>query len=136
MISLGTLSPFEDIQALIKGKVGEFLSAETSIRRLMSNASASVRSQAAALLGTHKALEGELGETQKKVTAFQQGSWSISDVIDVGDVGTRLIQHLGNVKDLEKQAGGVVVASGLPSGILPALGIAAVAGAIFLFTRK
>ena len=137
MISLGTLSPFEDIQALIKGKVGQFLSAETSIRQMMQNASASIRSQAAALLGEHQALEGELGDAQTKITAFQSGSWSISDVISLGDVGTRLIQHLGKVTSLQNQAGGVMPSGfSIPSGVLPALGIAAVVGAVLLFTRR
>lgn len=137
MIGLGELSPFGDVQAVIKGKIGEFLAAETPIRQMQQNSSASIRADAAGLLAAHKVLEADLGDAQTKITNFQNGSWSISDVISLGDVGTRLIQHINNVKRLQDQAQGVATPLfGMPTGVMPALVIAAAVGVGFLFMRK
>lgn len=138
MIGLGTLSPIEDIQALIKGKVGEFLQMETTLRQLMQHSSASIRAEAAGLMAEHKLLEGELGSAQAKIAQFQQGAWSFTDVIALGDVGTRLLQHLSKVTSLGQKAGGVYTPStGLPAGAVPALGVVAVAAvALWAILRR
>ena len=134
MIGLGTLSAFEDIQALLKAKVGEFLAAEAKLRALAQNPSITVRSQANGLLAEHAVLEKEMSNAQSKIAQFQTGAWSISDAITLGDVGTRLLSHLGKVISLEQQASGVVQ-PGLLTGqdIAPMLGLAAVAS-VLLYT--
>lgn len=138
MIGLGSLNPMEDVQALIKGKVGEFLQAEGTILKYLTHVSASIRAQAAGLLAEHAALEGELGSAQAKIAQFQQGAWSLSDVIALGDVGTRLLQHLSKVTSLERSAGGVISPSfGVSTVAIPALGAVAVAAVAFIyFLRK
>jgi hypothetical protein len=138
MIGLGTLSPFEDVQALIKGKVGEFLQAEGIIRKYLQHTSASIRAEAAGLLAEHTLLEGELGSAQTKIAQFQQGAWSFSDVISLGDVGTRLVQHLSKVTSLEQKATGVYSPSmGLLTGAAPILGVVAVATvALWIILRR
>jgi len=137
MIGLGTLSAFEDVQALIKGKVGEFLAAEQTIRKHMQNPSVTIRGKAAGLLGAHQALEIELGGAQAKIAQFQTGAWSFSDVITLGDVGTRLLQHLSSVASLEREAGGVVSAGLLPTSMAPILGVSAAVGLLaYLILRK
>jgi len=136
MIGLGTLSSFEDVQALIKGKLGDFLIAEQKLRSLSTHPSISIRSEANGLLAVQKLLEGELGTAQTKIANFQAGAWSISDAIGLGDVGTRLLAHLKNVASLEARAGGVATPGLLPSQTFPVLGIATAAVALMLFLRK
>jgi len=137
MIALGTLSAFEDVQALLKGKVGEFLAAEQKLRSLAQNPTVTIRSQAAGLLAAHMMLEKEMADAQTKITNFQTGAWSISDAIKLGDVGTRLLMHLKKVASLEMQAGGVVEAGLLPTSVPQYLGIAAaVAAVLFVVLRK
>lgn len=135
MISLGSLSAFEDVQALLKGKVGEFLIAEQKLRSMSQSPSVSIRSQAAGLLAEHALLEKEMGEAQAKIEAFQTGAWSFSDVIALGDVGTRLLSHLKSVASLERQAGGVVPAASETGSVLPYLGIAALVGMYFVVRK-
>lgn len=137
MIGLGSLSAFEDVQALIKGKVGEFLQAEQALRRLTAHPSVSVRAQANALLAEHTVLEGELGTAQSKIAQFQTGAWSLSDVISLGDVGTRLIQHLGKVTSLERSASGVTSPLSVMSGsMVPVLGAVAAAAVLWFAMRR
>jgi len=136
MIALGTLSAFEDVQALLKGKVGEFLAAEQKLRTLAQSPSISIRSEAAGLLAVHMQLEKEMSEAQTKIANFQTGAWSISDAITLGDVGTRLLSHLRKVTSLEGRAGGVVQAGLMPTSMTPYLGIAAVATVLIFLLRK
>lgn len=136
MLALGTLSAFEDIQALLKGKVGEFLAAEQKLRTLAQNPSISIRSEASGLLAAHMLLEKEMTSAQAKIANFQTGAWSISDAISLGDVGTRLLSHLKNVASLEMRAGGVVQAGLLPGSVAPYLGLAAVATVLLFLLRK
>lgn len=136
MIGLGTLSAFEDIQALLKSKLGEFLAAEQKLRSLVQNPSITIRSEANGLLAVQKSLEAELGTAQTKIANFQAGAWSFSDAIELGDIGTRLLSHLRNVASLEARAGGVVTAGLLTSPTLPLLGIAAAAAVLFVLLRK
>jgi hypothetical protein len=136
MQALGTLSAFEDVQALLKSKVGEFLAAEQKLRTLQVNPTISIRSQAAGLLAEHTILEGELGEAQTKIAQFQQGAWSISDAIGLGDIGTRLLLHLNKVTNLERMAGGSIVPSTGLDTYLPYLGAVAAAAVLLVFLRK
>ena len=136
MIGLGTLSAFEDVQALLKSKLGEFLAAEQKLRSLSVNPSVTIRSEASGLLAAQKILEGELGTAQAKIANFQAGAWSFSDAIALGDIGTRLISHLQKVASLEARAGSVVTAGLLTSPVLPILGIAAAAAVLFVVLRK
>jgi len=137
MIGLGTLSAFEDVEALIKGKLGEFLAADQKLRTMAVNPSVTIRSEANGLLVTQKRLEQELGTAQAKIENFKTGAWSISDAIALGDVGTRLLSHLKNVASLEARVGGVVTPGLLPSQTFPVLGIAAAAAAVlFIYLRK
>ena len=138
MIGLGTLSPMEDGLALIKSKVGEFLQAEQTLRRLLSNSSASIRAEAAGLLAAQKVLEGDLSIAQTKAAQFQQGAWSLDGVFTIGDIGVRLLTHLRNVTSLEQRALGVTSSAiGLPTSSVAMVGAAAVAGvALLLFLRR
>ena len=137
MIGLGTLSAFEDIQALLKSKLGEFLVAEQALRRLTQHPTVTIRSQANVLLAEHTALENEMKNAQAKIAQFQAGAWSFSDVIALGDVGTRLLSHLQKVAGLERQVGSRVPAAGLlPTGIATVLGMVGAAAALFFLLRK
>lgn len=136
MIGLGTLSAFEDVQALLKSKLGDFLAAEQKLRRLATNPSISIRSEANGLLAVQKSLEAELGTAQAKIAQFQAGAWSFSDAISLGDVGTRLISHIQNVASLEARAGNVVTSGLVSSPMFPMLGIVSAAAVLFLFLRK
>lgn len=136
MIGVGSLSPMEDAQALIKGKIGEFLSKERVIRQHMTSPSASIRSEAAALLGAQKTLEAELGTAQTKIAQFQQGAWSIADVMTLGDVGARLLQHLSSVTKLDQRARGVEPSTGAATFVFPVLGAVAVAAVALFAIRK
>jgi len=134
MRALGSLSAFEDIQALLKSKLGEFLAAEQKLRTMQVNPSITIRSQAAALLAEQKVLEGELGSAQTRIAQFQKGAWSLSDAIALGDVGTRLLTHLGKVANLERSAGGVMMPS-IGISPIPVLGAVVAAAVLFLFLR-
>lgn len=138
MDGVGSLGIMDDAQALIKGKVGEFLMAETRLRQLLQNISVSIRAEAAGLMAVHKSLEVELGSAQAKIAQFQQGAWSIAEGLTLADVGRRLLEHLSDVTSLERRAGGVVVPStGLPFGAVPALGVVVVAAvALWVILRR
>lgn len=135
MDAIGGLGAFEEVQALLKSKVGEFLAAEQKLRTLQVNPSISIRTEATGLLAEQMLLEKALGDAQTKISQFQQGAWSISDAMAIGDVGTRLIAHLNKVAKLEQAAGGVVQpASSVPT--VPIIGAVAAAAVLFLFLRK
>ncbi len=137
MIGLGTLSAFEEIESLLKSKLGDFLTAEQKLRSLQNNPSITIRAKASGLLAVQKSLETEMKDAQTKIANFQTGAWSISDAIALGDVGTRLLSHLKDVASLEKEAGGVVQAELLPGSTASYLGLTAVAAAaLFLLLRK
>lgn len=108
MISLGSLAAFEEVQAMIKSKVGDFLQAERTLQQLAQSPSISIRSKANGLLASQKMLEGDLAKANENVAKFQSGSWSFGDIITTGEIGTRLYQHVEQVKQLEKEASGVV----------------------------
>lgn len=133
MIGLGALNPMDDVQALIKSKVGEFLQAEQILRRQLSNSSASIRAEAAGLLAAQKVLEGDLSIAQTKAAQFQTGAWSLADVFTLGDIGTRLIGHLRAVTSLEQRALGVTPSTiGLSMPSMAMIGAVAVAGVALL----
>lgn len=132
MIGLGTLSAFEDVQAILKGKVGEFLQAEQKLRSLAQHPTITIRSKASGLLAVHALLEKEMGEAQTKIAQFQTGAWSISDAIALGDVGTRLLSHLRDVASLERQAGGVTQPGLSTDMTWPVIGLAVVAAVLLL----
>lgn len=135
MDAIGGLGAFEEVQALLKSKVGEFLAAEQKLRTLQVNPSISIRTEATGLLAEQMLLEKALGDAQTKISQFQQGAWSISDAMAIGDVGTRLIAHLNKVAKLEQAAGGVVQpTSSVPT--VPIIGAVAAAAVLFLFLRK
>lgn len=135
MDAAGGLGAFEEVQALLKSKVGEFLAAEQKLRTMQVNPSISIRTEATGLLAEQMLLEKALGDAQTKISQFQQGAWSISDAMAIGDVGTRLIAHLNKVAKLEQAARGVVQpASSVPS--VPIIGAVAAAAVLFLFLRK
>lgn len=135
MIGLGTLSPMEDAQALIKSKLGEFLQTEQVLRRQLSSNSASIRADAAGLLAAHVVLEGELGGAQAKIAQFQQGAWSLDSVFTLGDLGIRIVNHINDVASLEQRALGVTSPSsfGSLSSTTMMYGAVAVAGVALLF---
>lgn len=108
MISLGSLAAFEEVQAMIKAKIGDFLQAEQTLRRLTQSPSVSIKSKANGLLAAQKTLEGDLAVANENVAKFQSGAWSFGDIITTGDIGTRLYNHVEQVKRLEKEADGVV----------------------------
>jgi len=135
MRGLGTLSAFEEVQAVIKSKLGEFLAAEQKLRSLQVNPSISIRTEATGLLAEQMLLEKALGDAQTKISQFQQGAWSISDAMAIGDVGTRLIAHLQKVARLEQTARGVVQPA--PSVLtVPIVGAVVAAAVLFVFLRR
>lgn len=135
MDGIGSLGAFEEVQALLKSKVGEFLAAEQKLRTLQVNPSVSIRSEATGLLAEQMLLEKALGDAQTKISQFQQGAWSISDAMAIGDVGTRLVSHLNKVARLEQTAGGVVQpTSSVPA--VPVVGAVVAAAVLFLFLRR
>ncbi len=109
MISLGSLAAFEEVQAMIKAKIGDFLQAEQTLRRLTLSPSVSIKAKANSLLANQKSLEGDLATANENVAKFQSGAWSFGDIITTGDIGTRLYQHVEQVRRLEQEASGVVV---------------------------
>lgn len=129
MEACGTLNGFEDVEALIKSKVGEFLAAQAKIRTLLRNPSPSIMQKAKALEVDQKFLEGELGKAQASLANFQSGAWTFGEMIGVSDTAARIVKHLGNVSALEKEASGsaVMVASSSWTGLgsLLAAGVAA-----------
>lgn len=104
MIALGTLAAYDELQAMIKGKIGDFLNAESKLMSLQNNPSPSIRAKAAGLMAAHKTLEGDLSVAQGNVAKFQSGAWSFGDIITTGEIGGRLLNHVQAVDALEKEA--------------------------------
>lgn len=109
MIALGTLAAYEELQAMIKGKIGDFLNAESKLMALQNTSSPSLKAKAAGLLAAHKMLESDLSVAQANVTKFQSGAWSFGDIITTGEIGGRLLTHVQQVDALEKEANQTIV---------------------------
>ena len=135
MIALGTLAAFEELQAMIKGKVGDFLNAERKLQILMNSASISIKAKATGLMAAHKALEADLSVAQENVSKFQSGAWTFGDIITTGEIGNRLLQHVNQVDQLEKEASNVTVINKTPSADYTPYVIVAVA-ALFLLKLR
>jgi len=104
MEALGTLNAFEAEQAVIKTKVGEFLSAEAKLRRLAVHPSVSIQARANGLLVKQKQIETELGPAQANVAKFQSGAWTFGDMYQVSNAAWSLLAHLKDVEKLESEA--------------------------------
>ena len=135
MIALGTLAAFEELQAMIKGKVGDFLNAERKLQILMNSASISIKSKATGLMTAHKALEADISIAQENGSKFQSGAWTFGDIISTGEIGSRLLQHVNQVNQLEKEASTVTVANNTPQVNYTPYVVAAVA-ALFLLKLR
>ena len=135
MIALGTLAAFEELQAMIKGKVGDFLNAERKLQILMNSASISIKAKATGLMAAHKALEADLSVAQENVSKFQSGAWTFGDIITTGEIGNRLLQHVNQVDQLEKEASNVMVINKTPSADYTPYVVVAVA-ALFLLKLR
>jgi hypothetical protein len=135
MIALGTLAAFEELQAMIKGKVGDFLNAERKLQILMNSASISIKAKATGLMAAHKALEADLSVAQENVSKFQSGAWTFGDIITTGEIGNRLLQHVNQVDQLEKEASNVTVINKTPSADYTPYVVVAVA-ALFLLKLR
>lgn len=114
MIALGSLAAFEELQAMIKGKIGDFLNAERKLQVLMNSASVSIKSKATGLMAAQKSLEADLSIAQGNVEKFQSGAWTFGDIISTGEIGSRLLQHVNQVDQLEKEASTVTVINNTP----------------------
>lgn len=135
MIALGTLAAFDELQAMIKGKVGDFLNAERKLQILMNSASVSIKAKATGLMAAHKALEADLSVAQENVSKFQSGAWTFGDIITTGEIGNRLLQHVNQVDQLEKEASNVTVINKTPSADYTPYVVVAVA-ALFLLKLR
>ena len=135
MIALGTLAAFDELQAMIKGKVGDFLNAERKLQVLMNSASISIKSKATGLMTAHKALEADLSVAQESVSKFQSGAWTFGDIISTGEIGSRLLQHVNQVDQLEKEASTVTVINNTPQVNYTPYVVVAVAALLFLKLR-
>ncbi len=135
MIALGTLAAFDELQAMIKGKVGDFLNAERKLQILMNSASISIKAKATGLMAAHKALEADLSVAQENVSKFQSGAWTFGDIISTGEIGNRLLQHVNQVDQLEKEASNVTVINKTPSADYTPYVVVAVA-ALFLLKLR
>jgi hypothetical protein len=135
MIALGTLAAFDELQAMIKGKVGDFLNAERKLQILMNSASISIKAKATGLMAAHKALEADLSVAQENVSKFQSGAWTFGDIITTGEIGNRLLQHVNQVDQLEKEASNVTVINKTPSADYTPYVVVAVA-ALFLLKLR
>lgn len=128
MIALGSLAAFDELQAMIKGKVGDFLNAERKLQVLMNSASISIKAKATGLMTAHKALEADLSVAQENVSKFQSGAWTFGDIIATGEIGYSVMQHISQVDQLEREANNVVVIKDIaPTSYLPyvVVGVAA-----------
>ena len=135
MIALGTLAAFDELQAMIKGQVGDFLNAERKLQILMNSASISIKAKATGLMAAHKALEADLSVAQENVSKFQSGAWTFGDIITTGEIGNRLLQHVNQVDQLEKEASNVTVINKTPSADYTPYVVVAVA-ALFLLKLR
>lgn len=108
MDALGALGAFEEIQAQLKAYVGEFLSAESKLMALTNNPSLEISTRAQQLLAEHRVLEAKAMGAQDKITMFQNGSWTMSDVIEMSGLALSLQQHLSATSQLQLKASGVM----------------------------
>lgn len=135
MIALGTLAAFEELQAMVKGKVGDFLNAERKLQTLMNSASVSIKAKATGLMAAHKALEADLSIAQGNITKFQSGAWTFGDIITTGEIGNRVLQHVNHVDQLEKEADNItVIKDNAPTNYAPYVFIAV--AALFLLKLR
>jgi len=138
MDALGYLGAFDEIQAQLKAYAGEFLLADAKLRSLTNNPSLDISTKAQQLLAEHKVLESKAMEAQGKITAFQNGSWTMSDVIEMSGLAFNLQQHLGAVNRLQSQASGVVAINSMSDNLmqyLPMIGIGVI-GVVGLLALK
>ena len=135
MIALGSLAAFEELQAMIKGKIGDFLNAERKLQVLMNSASVSIKSKATGLMAAQKSLEAYLSIAQGNVEKFQSGAWSFGDIITTGEIGNRLLQHISQVNQLEKEANNMtVIKDSSPTNYAPYVVVAV--AALFLLKLR
>ena len=135
MIALGSLAAFEELQAMIKGKIGDFLNAERKLQVLMNSASVSIKSKATGLMAAQKSLEADLSIAQGNVEKFQSGAWSFGDIITTGEIGNRLLQHISQVNQLEKEANNrTVIKDSSPTNYAPYVVVAV--AALFLLKLR
>jgi len=135
MIALGSLAAFEELQAMIKGKIGDFLNAERKLQVLMNSASVSIKSKATGLMAAQKSLEADLSIAQGNVEKFQSGAWSFGDIITTGEIGNRLLQHISQVNQLEKEANNMtVIKDSSPTNYVPYVVVAV--AALFLLKLR
>mgnify|MGYP001491025289 CR=1 FL=1 len=135
MIALGSLAAFEELQAMIKGKIGDFLNAERKLQVLMNSASVSIKSKATGLMAAQKSLEADLSIAQGNVEKFQSGAWSFGDIITTGEIGNRLLQHISQVNQLEKEANNMtVIKDSSPTNYAPYVVVAV--AALFLLKLR
>ena len=128
MIALGTLAAFDELQAMIKGKIGDFLNAERKLQILMNSASVSIKAKATGLMAAHRSLEADLSIAQENVNKFQSGAWTFGDILTTGEIGNRLLLHVSQVDALEKEANNVtVIKNGVDVDYVPyiVMGVAA-----------
>lgn len=130
MIALGSLSAYEDVQAIIKDKVGQFLSGEQKLRSLSTNSSVTISSKAQGLLVTQKQLEADLGQAQATVAKFQTGAWTIGEMIEASDTAYRMLQQIRDTDALANEAAGIIATDSIISMAYAPYALLAVAGII------
>ena len=113
MVALGDLNPIDSVRARLQEQIGNFLQGRARLNRLMSNPSLQIKGQAQGLYAVQSALETRL---QDEITPILQkvgsGIYDASDILTLGGFTMNIVQQIGNVGKLERQAG----VSGVPSG--------------------
>lgn len=130
MVALGTLNPIESTRAKLQEQIGNFLQGRARLNRLMSNPSLQIQGQAQGLYAVQTALENRLqNEITPKIQKINTGIYDSSDILALGGFTYNIIKQIGDVGNLERQAGiSGPVASGFnidmtTVGILGALGL-------------
>ena len=101
----------------------------------MNSASVSIKSKATGLMAAQKSLEADLSIAQGNVEKFQSGAWSFGDIITTGEIGNRLLQHISQVNQLEKEANNMtVIKDSSPTNYVPYVVVAV--AALFLLKLR
>ena len=107
MLADGFLSPIDTARAKLQEQIGFFLSSRAKLIRLMSHTQLGIQGQARGLYSVQTSLETRLqNEITPKLQAIQSGVWDSSDILTLGGFTYQLMNQIGAVNNLERQAGG------------------------------
>lgn len=107
MLADGFLSPIDTARAKLQEQIGLFLSGRAKLIRLMSHAQLGIQGQARGLYSVQTSLETRLqNEITPKLQAISSGVWDSSDILTLSGFTYQLMNQIGAVNSLERQAGG------------------------------